>query len=74
MNAEAPKGRVVEFGTSIEPRIEETKEDLLERLLMQANLLGPANNQNGTGLRNPDKEVRRKRREQKLARRRNRER
>lgn len=48
------------------------KADQLEELLRMADLLGPSNNQNGTGKKNPSKEVRAERRRKKLARKANR--
>lgn len=72
MNPNPPERKVDLFGPA--PEIEESKDDKLERLIMQANLFGTENNQNGTGSRNPDKEKRKRRREQKLARKRNRDR
>jgi len=48
------------------------KADQLEDLLRMADLLGPSNNQNGTGKKNPSKEVRAERRRKKLARKANR--
>lgn len=65
MNPEKP--RIVSLGSP--PRVEdEAQDERLEELLKQANLLGPENNQNGTGPRNSSKAIRAERRAKKLAR------
>lgn len=52
--------------------VPDPKEERLNDLLRMARIFGPGNNQNGTGSKNNSKEVRAKRRRQKLARKANR--
>lgn len=74
MNPETPKPpRIVTLGTGAPEIKPDPKDERLEDLLRMANLLGPENNQNGTGSKNNSKEVRAERRRVKLARKANRD-
>lgn len=73
MAPKKPEGRIVELGFGGPPeQLPDTPENRLEEMLKQANLLGPDNNQNGNGKKNPSKAVRAERRNKKLARKKNR--
>lgn len=70
---EEKKPRIVELWPDVPPEIRpDTPENRLEEMLKMANLLGPDNNQNGNGKKNPSKAVRAERRNKKLARKKNR--